>query len=320
MYSMADKIKETAIRMGFEKAGISSADPLLEAGQQLQDYLEQGRHGRMVWMKDTASQRFVPKSFFPEAESVIMVALNYFRQNERSILPEETGNISLYARGRDYHRIIRNKLRKLLDWITQEKPQTKGRIFVDSYPILEKPLAVQAGLGWIAKNTSLILKNKGSFFFLGGILLNLPLPPDQPFSGDYCGDCNRCQSACPTQALTAPFQIDSRKCLSYLTIEHPDDIAKEFQTSLENFIFGCDICQLVCPWNQKYARDCRESDFASRFSPSQLLLEKLRKMTAAQYKKMFEGTAVRRLGYDCFRRNVEIAWQNFTLKHQRVIL
>jgi epoxyqueuosine reductase len=319
MYSLANKIKETAIGMGFEKAGISNADPLPEAGQQLQVYLEQGRHGSMVWMKDTAAQRIIPKSFFPEAKSVIMVAINYFCQNERSIQPEETGNISLYARGRDYHRIIRNKLKKLLDWIAQERPQTKGRIFVDSYPILEKPLAVRAGLGWIAKNTALIIKNKGSFFFLGGILLNFPLPPDQSFRGDYCGNCNRCQIACPTQALTAPFQIDSRKCLSYLTIEHSGELAKEYQTSLGNFIFGCDICQLVCPWNQKYARDCWESDFISRFSSSQLLLKKLRKMTAAQYKKMFEGTAVRRLGYDRFRRNVEIAWQNFNQKHQRVI-
>jgi epoxyqueuosine reductase len=316
--SLSDEIKHTALKLGFEQVGISSADPLLEAGRQLREYLNDGRHGSMNWLSDTASQRSDPKAFFPEAASVVMTATNYFQKQDKSIGPDHTGNISLYARGRDYHRVIRHKLKQLLHWISQQEPHTKGRIFVDSFPLMEKPLAVRAGLGWIAKNTTLILKKKGSFFFLGGILLNLPLPTDPPFSDDYCGKCNRCQIACPTQALATPFQIDSRKCLSYLTIEHAGEIEPEYHTPLQNFIFGCDICQLVCPWNQKYARDCREKDFADRYSSSQLLLENLSKMTAQQYNIMFEGTAVRRLGYKRFKRNVEIAWQNLNERDQEI--
>ena len=317
MRSLSDEIKKTALKLGFEQVGISSADPLVEAGRQLQEYLNDGRHGSMNWLSETASQRSDPKAFFPEAVAVVITAINYFRKTEESIFSGNTGNISLYARGRDYHRVIRNKLKKLLGWISQQEPQTKGRIFVDSFPLMEKPLAVRAGLGWIAKNTTLILKKKGSFFFLGGILLNLPLPSDPPFSEDYCGECDRCQKACPTQALATPFQIDSRKCLSYLTIEHSGDIEQKYCAPLQNFIFGCDICQLVCPWNQKYGRDCREIDFANRYSSSQLLLENLRKMTAQQYNKMFEGNAVRRLGYERFMRNIEIAWQNFNDRDQK---
>jgi len=317
MRSLSDEIKKTALELGFDQVGICSAEPLNEAGRQLYEYLQQGRHGTMTWLSETATQRLNPRAFFSEAESVIMTAINYFRKEENFIQPEDCGNISVYARGRDYHRVVRSKLKKLLNWISQQEPQARGRIFVDSFPLLEKPLAVRAGLGWIAKNTTLILKNRGSYFFLGGILLNLPLPVDPPFSGQYCGGCNRCQQICPTRALDSSFQLDARKCLSYLTIEHSGEVPPEYRVPMRNFLFGCDLCQLVCPWNQKYASDCREKDFASRFSLTVLQLENLRKLTAQQYHQMFEGSAVRRLGFERFKRNVEIAWQNFFRPEQK---
>lgn len=310
MNALAAEIKDAAQRLGFDVVGITHAEPLVEAGQNLQLYIQEGRQGSMHWLEQTLRQRFDPRAFFPEARSVIMVALNYFRQEEMDIFPKESGNISIYARGRDYHRVVRHKLKKLLDWICDKETSAQGRIFVDSFPLMEKPLAVRAGLGWIAKNTNLILKQRGSFFFLGGILLNLSLPPDNPFTGEYCGQCQRCLNACPTRALTAPFQIDGRRCLSYLTIEHRGEIPEKFYPSLRNFIFGCDLCQLVCPWNQKYAANCMEKDFQTRFSVSQLSLVKLKKLTPEQYKVMFNGTAVNRLGYQHFMRNVHIAWQN----------
>lgn len=310
MNALAAEIKNAAQRLGFDAVGITDAEPLVEAGQNLQHYIQEGRQGNMDWLERTFHQRFDPKAFFPEAKSVIMVVINYFRQEEMAIFPKESGNISIYARGRDYHRVVRYKLKKLLDWICEKETSAKGRIFVDSFPLMEKPLAVRAGLGWIAKNTNLILKKRGSFFFLGGILLNLSLPPDDPFTGEYCGQCQRCLTICPTRALTAPFQIDARRCLSYLTIEHRGEIAEKFYPSLRNFIFGCDLCQLVCPWNQKYAETCSEKDFQTRFSASQLSLVKLKSLTAEQFKEMFSGTAVSRLGYQRFKRNVHIAWQN----------
>ncbi len=310
MVTFAQKIKNTARKIGFDAVGITSAEVLQESGADLQEFVQQGLHGEMNWLRETHSMRSDPRSYFPGAESVIMVALNYYRDSERLIMPRDAGNISIYARGRDYHRVLRSRLRNLLDFICQKEPDTRGRIFVDSFPVMEKPLAVRAGLGWIARNTVLILKNRGSFFFLGGILLNLPLPADQPFTGQQCGTCTRCLEACPTGAITAPFRLDASKCLSYLTIEHKSEISRKFHRSLGNHIFGCDICQAVCPWNIKFSRKCTEGDFNNRWDPSDLSLEKLARLTQPQYEKMFEGTPVRRSGYRPFIRNVNIAQIN----------
>jgi epoxyqueuosine reductase len=272
--------------------------------------LQEGRHGNTIWLADTARNRPDPKAFFPSTESVLMVALNYYRKNEKMLTSPRLGNISLYARGRDYHKVLRNKLKYLLEWITRDETKTRGRIFVDSFPIMEKPLAARAGLGWIAKNSTLIIPGKGSYFFLGGILLNLPLPADEPFKGDLCGSCSRCLQACPTGALTDPFQMDARKCISYLTIEHSGEIDPALQPDMGNNIFGCDICQLVCPWNIKFSRSTAVQDFRSRFGGGRLQLQHLLKHTREQFDKMFEGTPVRRSGYHRFMRNVKIAARN----------
>ncbi|MCK4892562.1 MAG: tRNA epoxyqueuosine(34) reductase QueG, partial [Calditrichia bacterium] len=195
-----------------------------------------------------------------------------------------------------------------------DEPTSQGRIFVDSFPIMEKPLAMRAGLGWIGKNTTFLIKGEGSYFFLGGILLNLDLNPDLPISEQFCGSCNKCQTACPTGALDVPFRLDSRKCISYLTIEHHGNIDNRLQEKMKNLIFGCDICQIVCPWNQRFAKTGKEEDFKSRFKQRDLSLKSLGKLSREQYEKMFEGTAVRRSGYNKFLRNIRIAQANKGIK------
>ena len=304
------KIKQQAKSLGFSAVGITNAEILEESRQDLKKYLEQGREAGMSWLKETAEQRADPQAFFPETRSVVMVALNYFRKREKSILPSDYGTISLYARGRDYHKVMRKKLKSLYQWIRSDEPTSQGRIFVDSFPIMEKPLAMRAGLGWIGKNTTFLIKGEGSYFFLGGILLNLDLNPDLPISEQFCGSCNKCQTACPTGALDVPFRLDSRKCISYLTIEHHDNIDNRLQEKMKNLIFGCDICQIVCPWNQRFAKTGKEEDFKSRFKQRDLSLKSLGKLSREQYEKMFEGTAIRRSGYNKFLRNIRIAQAN----------
>jgi len=309
MKNITEEIKAQALALKFDAVGIAPAEVLKEAEENLQCWTASGFHGSMKWMAETASERASPTAFFLEAESVLVVAQNYFRSKESLRMPPETGNISLYARGRDYHKVVRNKLKKLLRWIISREPAAKGRIFVDSFPIIEKPLAVRAGIGWSGKNSMLIIRGRGSYFFLGGILLNLPLIPDVPLNEDYCGTCNRCQQACPTGAIVRPYQLDARRCISYLTIEHKDGISPALRSLMGNHIFGCDICQMVCPWN-RFARDTGETDFFSRFTKSDLLLQRLISLSREEFEKMFEGTPVRRAGYQRFRRNVEIAIAN----------
>ncbi len=305
MEDIRTSIKKKALSIGFDAVGITGAEPLASAAEDLHRFLREDRHGDMNWMETTGDQRPAPASFFPEAESVIMVGLNYYRRREKMIFSPTLGSISIYARGRDYHKILRKKLKKLLAWIQEQEPAAEGRVFVDSFPIMEKPLAVRAGLGWIAKNTTLILKGKGSWYFLGGILLNLSLEPDEPLHEEYCGSCSRCLEACPTGALTAPFRLDARKCISYLTIEHQGAIDPVYQEKTGNYIFGCDICQMVCPWNQRFATETREPEFRNRFTGQQLNLKKLSRLTRSQYENMFEGTPVRRTGFERFQRNIE---------------
>ncbi len=309
MKTITEEIKTRALALKFDAVGIASAEVLKDAEENLKRWVTSGFHGEMNWMAETARERVDPAAFFPEAECVLIVAQNYFRSKENLQMPPEVGNVSIYARGRDYHKVVRNKLKKLLRWIISREPATKGRIFVDSFPIAEKPLAVRAGIGWIGKNSLLTIRGSGSYFFLGGILLNLPLTPDVPLNEDYCGTCNRCLQACPTDALIAPYQLDARRCISYLTIESEGEISPELRTRMGNHIFGCDICQAVCPWN-RFARDTDETDFYSRFTEKDLLLGKLNSLSREEFERMFEGTPVRRGGYQRFRRNVEIAIAN----------
>jgi epoxyqueuosine reductase len=310
MPNLTNQLKQKVLSLGFDAVGFTTAEPLTKGGANLESFIQQNFQGTMTWLSHNHKQRSVPNSFFKEAKSIIIAAYNYYQKEEIIRFPEGSGTISIYARGRDYHKILRNKFKRVLNWLISIEPKTRGRIFVDSFPIMEKPLAMRAGLGWIAKNTTLIIKAKGSYFFLGGIITNLPLPPDGPITGDFCGECHKCQDACPTSAFPEPFRLDARRCISYLTIEHKGNIDQILGKQMDNYIFGCDICQVVCPWNIRFARDTREKDFQSRFKPADLLLTKLENLSQNQYEKMFEGTPVRRLGYDRFKRNVQVAKKN----------
>jgi epoxyqueuosine reductase len=301
--------------MGFDAVGITGPEILHKARKDLRKYILERRHAGMKWLANSEVSRTDPRALFPETQAVILVALNYFRKRESYILPDKFGTISIYARGRDYHKVLGKRLKKLQNWLSETVPESRARIFVDSFPIMEKPLAMQAGIGWIAKNTTLIIKGKGSYFFLGGLLLNISLPEDRPLTEDYCGSCQKCQQACPTGALDSPFKIDSNKCISYLTIEHNGSIDPVYHPPQGNLIFGCDICQMVCPWNNRFARSTTENDFKNRFSRPSLNLKRLSKLSKEQYEKLFEGTPVRRSGYRRFRENVRIALEN--LKSQK---
>ncbi len=309
MKNLVQHIKRKALDIGFSDIAICDAEPLREGGGLLQQWLAQRFHGSMGWMATTARERANPRSFFPEAQSIIVTTLNYYRSDEPLQRPPDEGNISIYARGRDYHKVMRKKLKELLSYIQSIVPEAKGRICVDSFPLMEKPLAVKAGLGWIGKHTNLILKRKGSYFCLGEILLSLPLPADDPFTTDHCGTCNRCQVACPTNALQQPYVLDSRRCISYLTIEHQGSIDPKLQPGMENWVFGCDICQAVCPWN-RFSSPTGESDFHSRIPEEWFSLKRQLNMSEEEFETLFRGTPVRRSGYKNFIRNVRIAYRN----------
>lgn len=309
MQKETEQIKTKAYQLGFLEIGICDAEPLDKERKLLDNWLGMRYEGSMNWMKGTQKERTNLQSYFPEAKSVIVVAHNYFRANESIYKPSHEGNISIYARGRDYHKVLRKKLEQLRNFIHGLLPDIKSRICLDSFPIMEKPLAAKAGIGWIGKHTNLIIKGKGSYFFLGEILLSKELPSDDPLTADYCGTCNKCQVACPTNALDQPYVLDSNKCISYLTIEHDDDIDPELQPKMGNWIFGCDICQEVCPWN-RFSSDTDERDYSNRFSEELLNLNNLQQLTKDEFNEIFNGTPVKRTGYDNFMRNVKIALKN----------
>ena len=304
---LAQLIKQRAQTEGFSAVGITTAAPLKEEADRLRWWLGRGYHGTMSWMARYGDRRAWPQEFFPEARSVVMVALNYYRSDEPVSRPPDVGNISIYARGRDYHRVMRKKLKRLLKFIQEIQPNARGRVCVDSFPIMEKPLAQRAGLGWMGKHTNLIIKQRGSYFFLGALLLSLELPPDDPFAVDFCGHCTRCLDACPTDALVAPYVLDASRCISYLTIEHRGEIATNLKEQMGNWVFGCDICQEVCPWN-RFRQNTLEGDFRSRVPEEWWKLPRMIRLSREQFEKIFRGTPVLRAGYDRFMQQVKRAY------------
>ncbi len=307
-FEIAERIKSYALDLEFTAVGITSAEPLSKEGKMLAEWLQRGYHGSMDWMARTRDIRPDPRGYFPEARSVVCLAANYFRDEPLDYTDDEAC-ISLYARGRDYHKVLRKRLRKLLEFVQQLDPGAKGRICVDSFPLLEKPLAVRSGIGWIGKHTNLILKQQGSWFFLAELLLSIDLPADDPFNEDHCGTCNRCQVACPTDALNEAYVLDAQRCISYLNIEHDGPIADELARDMGNLVFGCDICQAVCPWN-RFQTETEEPDFKERLDDGQRQLEALASLDQASFETLFAGTPVRRAGYENFMRNVKIAMEN----------
>jgi epoxyqueuosine reductase len=300
-----------ARELGFQQLGITGVE-LPEDEARLMAWLERGRHGAMDYMERHGRRRARPNELVPGTLRVISVRMDYLptqSQDPDAILADpELGYVSRYALGRDYHKVLRRRLAKLAEKIQAHSASQAHRVFVDSGPVLEKAFARNAGLGWIGKHTNLINRRAGSYFFLGEILTDLPLPIDEPAT-NHCGTCRACIDICPTQAIVAPYELDATRCISYLTIELRDSIPEQFRKALGNRIYGCDDCQLVCPWN-KFARMSSEMDFVPRHTLDGAKLVELFAWTEAQFLERTEGSAIRRIGYECWIRNIAVALGN----------
>ncbi|MCS3831381.1 epoxyqueuosine reductase [Aeromonas veronii] len=319
-HQLAHDIKLWAQELGFDQAGITDTDLRIEEPR-LQAWLDAGYHGSMDYMARHGMMRARPHELLPGTVRVLSVRMNYlpFEAGFAATLRDPTlGYISRYALGRDYHKVLRNRLKQLGDRIEarcaelfQGTEETLGewRPFVDSAPILERPLAAKAGLGWVGKHSLLLNESAGSFFFLGELLLNLPLPLDQPVAKEQCGKCVACINICPTGAIVAPYVVDGRRCISYLTIENDGPIPEELRPLMGNRIYGCDDCQLICPWN-RYADASPEPDFSPRPSLHRPPLLALWHWSESEFLKQTEGSPIRRIGYQRWRRNLAVALGN----------
>ena len=304
-------IRSIGTELGFQQVGFARTE-LGEDAEHLQRWLQLGRHGEMQYMQRHADKRCDPAQLVPNTLSVVSVRMDYWPAAQND--PEEQLNnpnaayIARYALGRDYHKLMRRRLQRFADRITEVVGEFGYRVFVDSAPVLEKALARNAGLGWIGKHTNLINRDAGSWFFLGEIYTDMELPADTPVS-EHCGSCTACIEICPTQAIVAPYELDARRCIAYLTIEHKGSIAPELREAIGNRVFGCDDCQLVCPWN-RYANATRESDFSPRHNLDQAELLTLFEWSEEQWEVRTRGSALRRAGYPGWQRNIAIALGN----------
>jgi len=299
-------IKKEAKELGFLSCGISPAGFLEDQAPKLEQWLKEGRHGKMSYMENHFDKRLDPTILVPGAKSVISLLLNY--HSETTQKDPEAPKISSYAFGKDYHLVIKDKLNQLLERLRYEIGDIEGRVFVDSAPVMDKAWAEKAGLGWVGKNTNLISKQVGSFFFIAELIIDLELAYDLPVA-DHCGSCTACIDACPTDALTAPYEIDGSKCISYATIELKDAIPDFFVGKMENWMFGCDICQTVCPWN-RFAKAHDEK----AFDPTGELIDFTKKdwieLTEETFKKVFPKSAVKRTKYEGLKRNIQFLKMN----------
>ena len=307
--SRRDVIRAKAFEIGFDAVGFAPARLGPQARARLSAFLAAGQHGDMGWLADRAEQRASPDVLWPDAASVIALGLSYAPEGDplATLAQPECGNISVYARNRDYHDVAKGMLKHLAQFIAA-RFGAGVKVFVDTAPVLEKPVAERAGLGWQGKHTNLVSRRHGSWLFLGEIFTTLDLPEDPPHA-DRCGNCTRCQDACPTNAFPAPYQLDARRCISYLTIEHPGPIPLEFRRVIGNRIYGCDDCLAVCPWN----RFARATDHAKLRGRDELLAPALADLAAlddAGFRALFAGSPVKRIGHLRFLRNVLVAIGN----------
>ena len=308
--ALAVRIRAMAADMGFQRCGISDIALDEDAGH-LRDWLAQGLYGTMDWMARHGELRARPQELTPGTVRVISVGLDYGQDDDAAWATLADGSrayVARYALGRDYHKLMRRRLQQLADRIAAETGPFGYRVFVDSAPVLERALARNAGLGWIGKHTCLIDKDGGSWFFLGEIYVDIPLPVDAPATA-HCGTCTRCIDICPTRAITAPQRLDARRCISYLTIEHEGAIPLELREPIGNRIFGCDDCQLVCPWN-KFARRTDEPDFRARNNLDRASLAELFAWSEDEFLQRTEGSAIRRSGHARWLRNIAVALGN----------
>ena len=308
---LADDIRRWGRELGFQQVGIADVE-LSVAQDRLNAWLREGYHGEMDYMTRHGSKRSRPAELVPGTASVISVRLDYLPTEPKSpatLLDHDSkAYISRYALGRDYHKVLRGRLRKLASGIEAAVGEHGHRVFVDSAPVLEKPIAEKAGLGWIGKHTNLIHRDAGSWFFLGELFVDLRLPPDKPATA-HCGSCRTCIDVCPTDAIVAPYQLDARRCISYLTIELKGPIPIELRPLIGNRIYGCDDCQLFCPWN-KFARPTGEADFAPRHDLASADIVALFAWSEDEWLQKTEGSAIRRTGYEGWLRNVAVALGN----------
>lgn len=313
MDELARLIKTWGQELGFQQLGFSDIE-LEKHETRLKDWLDKGFHGDMSYMQRHGTLRSRPQELHPGTIRVISARMDYLPETTRDVealLQEpDKGVISRYALGRDYHKMMRQRLQKLAHKIEAVAGPIGYRVFVDSAPVLEKALAEKAGLGWIGKHSNLINKDAGSWFFLGEVFTDLPLPVDKSVD-EHCGNCTKCIDICPTQAIVAPYTVDARRCISYLTIELRDSIPETLRPLMGNRIYGCDDCQLVCPWN-RFAKHTQESDFAPRHGLDTPELIKLFEWSEEQFLRRTEGSAIRRIGHACWLRNIAVALGNAT--------
>ena len=307
--SAREAIRERASAAGFDSVGFARAQLPAHAPEGLAAYLARGHHGDMAWMENTAERRGDPGKLWEGARSVITLGVNYGPPHDPLAILErrERGAISVYAQGADYHDVIKKKLKQLAGWIAKEFG-AEVKVFVDTAPVMEKPLAHESGIGWQGKHTNLVSRDYGSWLFLGSIFTDLELKPDAAES-NHCGSCSACLDICPTKAFPAPYQLDARRCISYLTIEHKGHIAEEFRGAMGNRIYGCDDCLAVCPWN-KFAQTAHEMAFAPRPELVAPRLSDLAALDDAAFREVFRGSPVKRIGRERFVRNVLIAIGN----------
>jgi epoxyqueuosine reductase len=304
-----DLIRARALTLGFDACGFASVDAPWPASGRLEAFVAEGRHGSMGWMAETLARRSHPRGMWPEARSAVVLGVNYGPDEDpMAVLAERTaGAISVYARGDDYHELIKGRLKQLGGWIGA-RFDCELKVFVDTAPLMEKPLAQAAGIGWQGKHTNLVSREFGSWLFLGAVLTTLDLAPDAP-EEDHCGSCRACLDACPTDAFPAPYQLDARACLSYLTIEHAGPWPEQYRVAMGNRIYGCDDCLAVCPWN-KFAEAGRELRLAAREALRRPALAELARLDDAAFRALFARSPVKRIGRDRFVRNVLYAIGN----------
>ena len=308
---LEQRIKDKAAEIGFAACGVARADAAPAAGERLRQWLAEGAHGSMIWMEERAHHRESPAALWPEVRSVIALGMSYAPATDPMALAgeRETGRISVYAQGADYHDLIKRKLKELARWLVGVAPGADVKVFVDTAPVMEKPLSEAAGLGWQGKHTNLVSRSHGSWLFLGAIYATLDLTPDLA-RRSTCGSCDACQTACPTDAFPAPYRLDARRCISYLTIEHKGPIPYEFREAIGNHIYGCDDCLAVCPWNKFAAAAQANLAFAPRAELTAPALADLLALDDAAFREVFAGSPIKRIGRDRMVRNCLIAAGN----------
>ena len=304
------RLKAHAQSLGFAACAIARADAAPEAGRRLREWLEAGRHGDMLWMEERAEQRASPTGLWPDVRSVIMLGMSYAPGRDPLALADagDRGRISVYAQGRDYHDVVKKGLKALARWLVEQQPGAL-KVFVDTAPVMEKPLAQAAGLGWQGKHSNLVSRAHGSWLFLGAIYSEIALQPDPP-EADHCGSCSACQAACPTDAFPAPYVVDARRCISYLTIEHKGPIPVDLRRGIGNRIYGCDDCLAVCPWNKFADAAAANKAFVGRAELAAPALGDLLDLDDAAFREIFSGSPIKRIGRGRMVRNAAIAAGN----------